>query len=350
MRESSRQDPDPEMSPFLEGLLASSADPSPTSCLDVNAIASLVSGDLLSTERARLEEHLVSCVTCRDRVAELVREVPENQEPNLVGGGVASTGTPRPRTIDRFRIPLALAASLLLLAVGFALFNTGMLRRWFGGSLGTIEERLFASGHELRRDLPELFGSFVPLTKEERRSPLSDRDRGTFSLRSPVHRLLDERPTFVWGEASAASSYEVHLFSADGAPVWKETATGSSLSLPPEEPPLSAGKQYLWFVVARFESREESTSSLSFEIASRDEASRFEEQLQRIDSECSAEVRDLLKAHLAIRSQLFSEAVRYARAFRDDHPEESIGLETLYHVLESLNNPEAETLRVGFGD
>jgi hypothetical protein len=147
------------------------------------------------------------------------------RELDLVRAAVQSSRAPR---ASRFRIPLAIAATLAIALLGRTL-----------------------------------------LQNEPDDAMRGDENASAISLLSPPEELA---PTgadrFTWTRVAAATSYQPELIDDTGLVVWTQTTTDTSIALPGSIT-LTPGKTYRWRVVARTETGEVLSASRPLRILPR---------------------------------------------------------------------------------
>ena len=169
-------------------------------CVAPEAMLALLRREGAEEQRLEALDHVMGCGACRSEF-ELLRAIEE--------AGAETTERARPaflRSLPRFAVPLALAASLILVV--------------------TVGQRL--------------------------RSPQgADVERGTADgvtlLGPPPEIAAGTSPTFAWKPVPGAQSYELEVLDEQGALVWgaKTSETSVTLSDPRLLPP---GKSYRWWV------------------------------------------------------------------------------------------------------
>ena len=185
---------------------------------------------------------VASDVSVEDIVAVVERRGPEEQrtailnrllttadgrrELDLVRAAVRSSQAPR---VSRFRIPLAIAATLAIALLGRALVQN--------------EPEDVVRGNE---------GTSVSI-----------------SLLSPPEEVAQsDLGRFVWTRVPAATSYQPELIDDSGLVVWTENTTDTTIALPGPIV-LTLGKTYRWRVVARTEAGEVLSASRPLRILPR---------------------------------------------------------------------------------
>lgn len=164
-------------------------------------------------ERRGSEEHRAAILNRLIAMADGRREL------DLVRAAVRASQPPR--TL-RFRIPLAIAATLVIALLGRAVL----------------------------RDNPS-----VDPMRGDTATP------GTISLLAPPEEQAAADSTrFMWTRVPAATSYQPELIDDSGIIVWTATTPDTSLSLPTNII-LTPGRMYRWRVVARTEAGEVSSAS-----------------------------------------------------------------------------------------
>lgn len=264
-------------------------------CPDPGLLAGYAEDRLLPRERATVEAHLVRCDDCRGVI-------------------VAMPPVRKARVLQPWMALIPVAAALLL----FLLPATP--------APGT-EVALAAAARE--------FG-FRPLDHAERLAPaLLPKRGGALPLLRPAGRVLEVRPEIRWERVPGIGAWTVSLSTADGTPLWSETAAGDRLPFPAAREALRPGARYLVAVRGEGPLGTE-TARRVFAVAAEKERSDFEAGLKAIDARAPAALRPLLKAHLALRAGLSAEAEAPARAALAAAPADAVARETLDRVLEDL--------------
>jgi hypothetical protein len=170
------------------------------SCVAPDAMLSLLRREGAEEQRLEALDHVMGCGACRSEF-ELLRSIEQ------AGAGTTERVGPAVlRTLPRFAVPLALAASLVLVV--------------------TVGQRLRSPGS-------------------------TDVERGTMDgvtlLGPPPEIAAETPPTFAWKPVPGAQSYELEVLDEKGALVWgaKTSATSVTLSDPRLLPP---GNSYRWWV------------------------------------------------------------------------------------------------------
>lgn len=175
-------------------------------CVTPEAMLSLLRHEGAEEQRLEVLDHVMGCGECSSEF-ELLRAMEE------AGSGTTERAVPMiGRSLRRFAVPLALAASLILVV--------------------TVGQRLRA---------PEV----------------SDVERGTadgITLLGPPSEIEEAiPPTFAWKPVPGVQRYELEVLDEKGALVWgaKTSETSVTLSDPRLLPP---GKTYRWWVRTTSES------------------------------------------------------------------------------------------------
>ena len=170
-------------------------------CVAPEAMLSLLRREGTEEQRLEVLDHVMGCGACRSEF-ELLRSMEQ------AGAGTERAGPAVLRIPARFAVPLALAASLILVI--------------------TIGQRL--------------------------RSPEgTDVDRGTVDgvtlLGPPSEIAAGTSPTFAWKPVPGAQSYELEVLDEKGAVVWGARTSQTSVTL--SDPRLlTPGDSYRWWVRA----------------------------------------------------------------------------------------------------
>jgi hypothetical protein len=279
-------------------------------CPSENALAALAEGALLPEERESVERHVAGCGECLDVVASLARELP------------TPVAAERPARHGAARF-LPLAAAILLAAIGLMAWRA--LR---GG--GSTAEMLVASAQQLSSSRPDLFGDFQPLRSDELAQRGDVRVRGGTRLHAPAGTILETRPTFEWDTSRGAGARRVEVLDASGNVV-VDAQCGSPCSYSTALAPLQEGGRYTWRLTIEGPFGSE-TTSLGFSVASASDRADFDAASAEIDRVVPEGVRDLLRAHLALRRDLRTEATRFAQRHVDAAPDDELGRQTLAHA------------------
>lgn len=293
-------------------------------CPGENLLAGSSGPHLLDEERRLVEAHRRTCATCRALLAAVGNDLAGEARG---GGRPEEAASPWRRLLARDRVPLAIAAGLLmLLGVGW------LLRKGATRPQGT-EARLVAAAKRLTsdpgrdRNLFQLLDGFRPLDREERRSGPWSVSRGALRILRPGARTLSSRPRMAWEEVAAGSRYRVSLSTAAGDPIWSLEAAQAQVRYPEAEPSLAPGR-YLLEVQAQ-SVLGQSEGRLVFEVSDEAQATAFRHAMDSIERRISDPVRELLQAHFAIRSGYLEIAEEKVRSFLRLHPRDPVALETL---------------------
>jgi hypothetical protein len=204
----------------------------------------------------------------------------------------------------------------------------------------SVDERLRITALELARIEPALFGGFELLGCEERRTNPGATLRGDCTILTPSGTILEGRPSFRWWSTLPAERWRVSLHTAAGAPLWSARAVETELAFPREAADLTAGG---FLVEIRGEGGpRELLARRVFEVAEDEDRDLWKRAQVAIDTHAGEPLGALLKAHWALRRDLFDEAERWARFAATGG--ERVALETLYQVLLRKRDPEAESI------
>lgn len=169
-------------------------------CVAPEAMLSLLRREGAEEQRLEALDHVMGCGACRSEF-ELLRSIEQ------AGAGTTErVGSAVLRILPRFAVPLALAASLILVV--------------------TVGQRL--------------------------RSPEgTDVERGTMDgvtlLGPPAEIAAGTSPTFAWKPVLGAQSYELEVLDEKGAVVWGAKTSETSVTM--SDPSLvTPGKSYRWWV------------------------------------------------------------------------------------------------------
>ena len=169
-------------------------------CVAPEAMLSLLRREGAEEQRLEALDHVMGCGACRSEF-ELLRSIEQ------AGAGTTERAGPAVlRILPRFAVPLALAASLILVV--------------------TVGQRL--------------------------RSPEgTDVERGTMDgvtlLGPPAEIAAGTSPTFAWKPVPGAQSYELEVLDEKGAVVWGAKTSETSVTM--SDPSLvTPGKSYRWWV------------------------------------------------------------------------------------------------------
>jgi len=305
-------------------------EPRAGACPEDEALARYAEGRARPEEREALERHLASCRACQATAATLAAAL----EPRALARG------------PWWRLRPRAAAAALFLAVGVLGAGAWLaLRR-----SGSLEPVLLASARELADARPDLFEGFRPLDHAERMAPVHRTERGAWDPR-PLHpdgAIVETTPEFRWEPRVAATDARVNLLHR-GAPVWTTRVPPQAgpgvvrFPYPSGEPPLAPGRAYEWEIVASGPLGSVQ-GARSFQVLSPEDHARFQEAVREIEARAPREARALLRAHLALRRELFGEAEASARAAFREHPADPVVRETLLRALRLRSDPDAETL------
>lgn len=161
-------------------------------CPPVEAIEAMVNRSGNEADRLATLDHVMSCPGCRHDF-DLIRTAAE---------------AARVSTRPRFRVPIALAASLLVLVAGRLLWSL------------------------LRQDEPVIRGAPAEVTL------LSPADGST----------VPDSVRLVWGSVADAFQYQVEVLEEDGVVRYRKTARDTTATVPGDS--LVPGRSYVWWVRA----------------------------------------------------------------------------------------------------
>ncbi len=228
------------------------------------------------------------------------------------------------------------AAAIVLLAVGVGIF------------LATREDAAPSTRAQLTALATEL--AYGPLTDEELAAREST-ERGTLVLRGPSHGVLDGRPIFRWKPVAGVDRYHLAVLDDQARVVFETDATETKAG--PMEQPLGTG-DYVWEVTASGPLGALSARR-AFWVPSISQRVLFRTMRDKIRNRASAWLADLAEAHLALRHELFAEALGPAQRFLDANPDDELGRATLRRVhrelrIDSFNQriqPEVRAVATG---
>jgi hypothetical protein len=208
----------------------------------------------------------------------------------------------------------------------------------------TAEQRLPELVAALRGARPDLFGDFRPLSREElaaaaAASPMRSGDDVT--LVHPAGTILELRPGFRWTPVPGGGNATLTLL-RKGAPLWSHRAGAGETRCdwPAPEPELESGAPYVWTITIEGPLGPVQ-GQRSFQVAAAGERRTFLERRGEIEARVPEELRDLVRAHVAIRLGLLGEAETAARAAHARLSGDPVARETLHHVLRLVGSPEA---------
>ena len=168
-------------------------------CVSPEAMLSLLRREGTEEQRLEVLDHVMACGPCRSEF-ELLRAIEQ------VGARTTEVARPAVSPMRRLAVPLALAASLILVV--------------------TVGQRLGSTG-----------------------SP--DVERGSsdgFALLEPPPEIAPGiSPTFTWKPVPGAQSYELEVLNEAGTVVWGARTSETSVTLS-DPRVLTAGKTYRWWV------------------------------------------------------------------------------------------------------
>lgn len=168
-------------------------------CVSPEAMLSLLRREGTEEQRLEVLDHVMGCGPCRSEF-ELLRAIEQ------AGAGTAEVARPVVSPMRRFAVPLALAASLILVV--------------------TVGQRLgSAGGPDVERGSPD----------------------GVTLLEPPLELAPGASPTFAWKPVPGAQSYELEVLDEAGTVVWGARTSETSVALP-DPRVLTAGKTYRWWV------------------------------------------------------------------------------------------------------
>ncbi|HLQ37797.1 MAG TPA: hypothetical protein VK348_08350 [Planctomycetota bacterium] len=301
-----------------------------TACPDANDLAAYAEHRLPAPARLAIERHILEpCAECHDLLATLLTAA----VPEAMGHRAFR------RTFRGTWQWLAAAAVLLVAAMLGAVL---WLSR--GATATDPEARLVATARALVAASPELFLDFTPLSADERLAAGGGDLRGNrLRVKEPVGIVASTRPAFTWEPVSGAAEYEVSLRDADGHLLFTARATGPSLPFPDDQPELSAGATFHLAVLADGVGR--SKGDRRFRTASAQQRELLVAAGAAIERTVPAELRQLVLAHFCLRQQFYVEARAAAQASVAAHPDDRLGLETLFHALVQLGEAAADGVR-----
>ncbi len=281
-------------------------------CPDPGQLAGYAESRLLPAERQRVEEHVARCEDCRVLVTQLAGEpAPASQRR-------------RQRVLGR-ATGAALVAAVLLLAAFWPRSSAPVPVQPV-----ETEAALLAAAREL---------GIAPLSREERLRPGS-RERGALVALHPAGVILGRRPHALWEPALGVDEYEVAFHEADGM-LWRSKAKGVRCAYPTGQAALELGRTYFWEVGYTGGPFGDDSAQRSFVVASQRQRREFRDTWQAIEANTPSHLVDLLRAHFAIRKKFYAEAERAARAYVEANPNDRVGRETLFQILELLGSSEA---------
>lgn len=181
---------------------------------DAEDMAAYLDGQVAEADRARFEEHIVSCPECRREIAEV---------------SAFLTRTRRRRGWRVWAPAAVAAAAVAMLVVGPVLVDTGP-----------------ADGARFRGPDPVGEAGAVQI---DAASPAEDGAVDSHSL------------TFAWHPGALAASYRLTLTDREGAVLWTHATTDTVAPLP-DTITLEPGATYHWFVDALMEDGRNATSGV----------------------------------------------------------------------------------------
>ena len=169
-------------------------------CVAPEAMLSLLRREGPEEQRLEMLDHVMGCSACRSEF-ELLRAIEQ------AGAGTAERAGPAVlRSLPRFAVPLALAASLILVVM---------------------------VGQRLRS----------PDGTDVERGPMD----GVTLLGPPSEIEAGTSPTFAWKSVPGAQSYELEVLDEKGAVVWGARTSETSVTM--SDPVLlTPGNSYRWWV------------------------------------------------------------------------------------------------------
>lgn len=196
-----------------------------------------VSGDLSAADRTRLDEHLGTCHTCANEVAELRRWI-----------------ATRSHSRSRVYVAAAAAAILVIALVSITLSRMSPAGRptvqesLAGLDLLSVTEATRVKG-ALGAGVVELPISLIDLTN--RPETLMGKPAGaSFQPIAPIATVVvSDRPVFRWSALSDAEGYTVSVFDVELRPVARSVNLTETSWTPPE--PLPRDRIYVWQITAR---------------------------------------------------------------------------------------------------
>jgi hypothetical protein len=293
----------------LRGRLARSEDSRREPCPGENVLAAMALGGLLPEEREAAERHVAGCDACLDVVGTIARAEPP--------AAVATVPAPAPRR--RVLTWLAIAAGL----AGVGLLGRDILER-----SSSPRALLTTAAADLSASRPDLFAGFTPLDDAELADDPRVRLRGGTQLQAPVGTILEARPTLEWTTSRGGGGRHVEVHDAETDALVAEATCESPCAYPAQAQALEPGHAYAWSVTIDGPFGAE-VSTQRFAVASDAERTGYEEASGEIDRVVPERVRELVRAHVALRRGLDAEASRAAQRYVEESPDDPLGRQTL---------------------
>jgi hypothetical protein len=307
---------------------------SPSACPPDEILVGWAEGRLSDAARDAVEVHAASCSACRDVVAQIapyVERVPSREEARAT----TSTAGPPPERASRILTlrPRTLAvAAAVLVALGASVF---LATRGPAPAPLDDDSRLVAFAAELRRERPDVFASFSPLSPQERRARVEP-TRGGLVVFEPAGLAESVRPDVRWSPVRGVVAVRVTVrraASASGTSLFERDATATPFAYPADAPALERGVDYEVEVSARGAAGTVSGAA-EFRVATEADDAAFRAAASLVAERAPAELSDLARAHFAARSGRWAESEAAARIFVAAHPSHRGGAELLAFVLD----------------
>ncbi|MDJ0973709.1 MAG: hypothetical protein QNJ98_04560 [Planctomycetota bacterium] len=282
-------DPEARLARLLAELDAAGASPDD---LDPNDLARLAASETPDDVRAAILARL-------------------SAEDAAVAAAVAAEAAERPaaRAASASRpwlVAAAVAAVVLVAIGGFVLFGER-------GPETLGDDDLVATFASLGRDEPAVFAGIEPLLATERREGGTPLRRGGIQVAAPHGAILTKQPALRWEGIEGASLYAIEILSDDGDVVLSATSEAPGLDWPADAEPLAAGTAYVLRISAIVAGlKVEGTRA--FRVPAAEDVARYRRALEVIDAEVAPALRDVAKAHVALRFELLTEASRHVEA------------------------------------
>lgn len=216
-------------SPRLDGLLEALTEESLH--LDADQLAPYVDGTLTRFERAPIEDHLATCASCAEDVADLRR--------------TADAIAPRPQRRISSAAAAAVAAVVLLPIAYFTFFNrsTDPIPQTPVAVVDVEADRLL---REARAGKIEIASRALAMRRSN--GALMGSDTSTFDVVAPAGTFVREtRPRFSWKASTPAASYRVEIY--ENGTLVAQSPLLQSLAWQSDRD-LVRGHEYIWQVVA----------------------------------------------------------------------------------------------------
>ncbi len=239
-------------------------------------------------------------------------------------------------------LPVVLAAGLVLAAGVLIAVRSGLFSPH---SPPTSRDALVRAAEDLARIHPDLFKTFVPLSRSEcvSRDMAAIRGDRAYVLIHPSGKVLDTRPAFRWETRVNKGPQVIRLMTLRGKTVWSRPTTASPEVQDPGPPPLVRGGRYLWSLTPP--GKEVPVAGMPFEVVSEAQHRAFTAAMAAIEA-ADPDYANLIKAHFAIRGDYYREAETAIRTHLRNMPGDAVGRETLYYLLSRVGASEAETLGI----